>query len=174
MNKLTLIICAITLLWLVWTTFDTEEVKVKNNSHQATDLITPYKLSKDLLAVEEEWLLLQKNVDLAALEKLAMKNKNKNKNNPLNERLLSIGDNNYRLIGVFLSDKQPFILIKQINNQTAKKNADSSNGLLKVILGDEINSGTILTHITSNSITLTTNQTAIEYKLFERSINETS
>jgi hypothetical protein len=157
----------------VWTTFDAEEAKVKKNSHTATEFITPYKLSKDLLAVEEEWLLLQKNFDLAALEKLAMKNKNKN--NPPNERLLSIGDNNYRLIGVFLSDKQPFILIKQIiNNQTANKNADSGNGLLKVILGDEINSGTILTHITSNSITLTTNQTAIEYKLFERSINETS
>jgi hypothetical protein len=171
MNKLTIIICAITLLWLVLATFDNEKTEVKNNALKATELITPYELSKELLPVEEKWLLLQKNFDLAALEKLAAKNKG----NQPNERLLSIGDNNYRLIGVFLSDNEPFILIKQImTNQTAKNNTDSSNGLLKVMLGEEINSGTFLTHITSNSITLTTNDKTVEFKLFERRINETT
>jgi hypothetical protein len=62
MNKLTIIICVITLVWLVLATFDSEKAEVKNNAHAATELITPYKLSKELLAVEEKWLLLQKKL----------------------------------------------------------------------------------------------------------------
>ncbi|MBU2891940.1 hypothetical protein KO495_01225 [Colwellia sp. D2M02] len=174
MNKLTLVISMITLLWLSSDFWEYKSDDSTTDSDMATQVLhTPSELDNELLAVEEDWLAIQASADLAEAEKLALKNVDVA--DP-NENILTIGDNSYNLLGIFMATDNPFILISLRNkskvSRKSKLNHNHSN-TMKVLLGQEITAGIVLSQLSSDKITLKGAKGTFEFKLFERNSNDT-
>lgn len=124
------------------------------------------------LKVEQEWQKLK-------VEQLIPKDNSK-VSTDVNKDILSIGEQEYVLYGVFnaansnelkrLVKNQPkgriendaFILIKALNTP---KNIEAK--MLKVIEGEELSKGVTLAIVTSNSISFKQDDELVEFKLFK-------
>jgi hypothetical protein len=117
----------------------------------------PVLLEKEPLSLETRWLTLQ-------TERENKKNAAKQPSSTAksNQKILSIGDINYQLYGIFSAQKGPFILLK-----------GEDKSLIKLLKGATLNNR-ILFDITSSSIIFSQDQQLIEFKLFEPKNDETT
>ncbi len=184
MNKLTVSLSFLTLLWLSVDLFGVadDEGKVANNK-LSSNFYPPNSLSDALLAIEERWLSLQNEADKAQAEILAAKNKVVEPE--IDEsKLLSFDGKSYQLLGIFVTNTTPFILVKLLkqagdieSNQDKKKKSMQStrkSGVIQIQKGQEISPGITLSELTSNKIVLRGKNKTYEFKLFERSSNDKS
>jgi len=173
MNKLAIAFSFITLVLLGADFFYSNEQDIKNGRSKAsTEFYNPVVISKTPLAIEKHWLDLQKQAELARTEKLAAKNNN---GEPKIDKtkLLTVGDNSYQLLGIFVSENTPFILVKPLEPSNTKQAGNSSSsGIIKLLKGQELTPGIVLTQLTSNKIVLQGENETFEFKLFERSNHE--
>jgi len=161
MIKVSWVLSLLTFIFLSLEFFETvEELPIKKQVKVSQHIVEPLVVINELLDVEKRWLELQKQADLDKANKLANTNKA-----PLNngDKLFTVGDSSYRLLGIFVNQDKPFILVR--------KN-DGSNTVMKIILGQELSTGIVLSELTSNTIKLQGNDEIFEIKLFERNTDE--
>lgn len=179
MNKLTIILSFLTFAWLsvdLFATGDNDETVVSDK--MASKFYPPLSVVESLLAIEEHWMKLQKEDEEAQAEKLARNNKSLEPEVD-KSKLLLIGDDSYQLLGIFVTQSTPFILVKLLSktsDQNSIKNTPSarSSGIIKVLKGQEMSPGITLTELTSSKIILQGKDETFEFKLFERSSNDKS
>lgn len=173
MNKLALLLSFITLLLLSANFFSSNAQEVKNSRGEVTTLLyDPVVISKTPLALENRWLELQNQAELAKAESLAAKNK-KDISTIDKTKLLIVGDNSYQLLGIFVSPSTPFILVKSLNPvSTVQAENTSTSGIIKLLKGQELSLGITLTKLTSSKIVLQGKNETFEFELFKRSNHE--
>ena len=175
MTKIAGVISFITLILLASEFFESgSQLSKANRDNVSQRLVEPITIANELLIVEKEWLALQAQADLDKANKLlAKQNKNEVDNN--DNTLLKIGEGQYQLLGIFVNQDNPFILVKEVNKTAAKKQQKktSPSSVVKVLLGEELSTGIVLTELTSDRIKLQGKDEIFEFKLFERASNET-
>lgn len=167
MNKLTIATSMITLILLSFFSFDSDNQISKNDKGITSKAIHEISmLDKNQLEIEKEWLALQALSDLEKQKKILAKQPESNSN----AKSLTIGGNDYNLLGIFIAQSESFILIspKLIDEKTNQK-----ANMMKILQGQEITAGITLGELTSDKITLKSTEGTFEFKLFERNSNDT-
>lgn len=160
MKFLSVVFSIITLLYMSNDLFSSATLSGKEKTYKDIVAFTAPQLYENKLEIEEDWI--EKKIKPVP-NKLSIDKKNsalKNKEEkPKDDAypLLKIGGENYQLLGIFLNDDIPFILLKA-----------KSSLVKKVVEGKEISSGIFLKKILANKITLSHSGEIIEFKLFER------
>jgi hypothetical protein len=175
MRLVSILLSAITLMYL-GILFVNEEKSDRIEAYTANTpkLVIPAYTSDTQLEVEKVWQQLK-----ADRIKAKQPNKGATDKMPKNKDVLTLGENQYALYGIFNAGKkeaiehdstehngsnsQSFILIKALDKK--EKSADTL--MLKVIQGDELSKGITLVAVTSNSISFKQDNELIEFKLFE-------
>lgn len=124
---------------------------IRESSIKMNDFDSPPVLSAEVLPVETHWLSL-KNERTNALKQVGQ-----SQTQDTSKALLSIGDQRYRLYGIFNERGIPFVLLKGDDTE-----------FIKLKQGDVLNTNATLVEIDVDRIVFTTNDERIEYKLFER------
>lgn len=152
MKLLSLSLSLITLVILTLSTLGDANDKNKTNSVTVNfDFKKPLTLSEKLLPAEVKWNALIKEKE----NKEAENNQSIEKNNLL-KNAVKIGDNNYKLFGVFDNKQSLFIVL--INKDNIR---------LKLALGDTLPGNFTLSEVNTNTIVFSHNNERVEYKLFE-------
>lgn len=155
---------------------DGSESTQRDNQSNQTELVEPSPVITELLKVEEEWLALQSEFD--AKRAVDAERKNNSLTEVDKSKFIKVGEDNYQLLGIFVDDTAPFILLKPLTASTkdkkATKNVERQSGIIKVFKGQELSPGIVLTELTSRTIILQGTDETFEFKLFERSNNESS
>jgi len=182
MKLVAIFMSAVTLVYLVYSFILEQQFDhIVEKTTSSPTLVTPAYISNTPLTVERVWQ------ELKAERIKAKQPVEKNKNNSLkNKDVLTIGENKYVLYGIFNAkfnankqhentniknnsenldehSEQPFILIKNL----VKKNDSEKAFMLKVIQGEELSKGVVLSKVSSNSISFKQNNELIEFKLFD-------
>lgn len=109
----------------------------------------PARLDNTLLEVENKWSEFK--------EKRNIKKPDTNKVDVSTKNILTIGDEEYVLYGIFSENTAPFILLK-----------GKGENSIKLSQGDSLGKSFVLTEINHNIIVFTHSGERIEFKLFER------
>lgn len=128
--------------------------ELNTNNIEVSQISLPQQLSPDLLEVEKTWFAAQKAADDLVRER----NKPKAEEKALKEDLFgfNLDGKEYKLIGTFLVEKKPFIVLKQ------------ESKFIKLFEGDELVAGYKLSTVKANTITFNKENKITEFKLFER------
>lgn len=114
----------------------------------------PKRLGKDLLDVESKWLESKaKRKEAEQPEEEVVRTSN-------TQQILTLGDKNYVLYGIFDEPQAPFILLKE-----------EGAAMIKLAKGDKLSENATLITLQSNKIAFDKNNQIIEFKLFERKNN---
>jgi len=125
-----------------------------NSNLQKITAKAPARVSEKLLVSEEIWQAAKTKRLEEQKKPTAIKVK------PRNQQVLTIGDQEYILYGIFNDPSSPFILLK-----------DEAGQMLKLTKGDKLAEDATLVSLHSNKITFDKNNQAVEFKLFERKNN---
>ncbi len=128
--------------------------KQNQSQVQQTTYAQPKRVSKETLAVEKKWQDLKAERQQATQPEVAIKPIQKN------QQVLTLGDKNYVLYGIFNDPESPFILLKE-----------EGGDMLKLTKGDKLAENATLVTLESNKIAFDKNNQIIEFKLFERKNN---
>jgi hypothetical protein len=170
MRFVSILLSIVTLMYLGYLFVNDEKSdRIETYTAKNPKLVIPAYISDTKLEVEKVWQQLKAD---------RIKSKQPVKDNidetPKNKDVLTLGENQYALYGIFNASKndakehsrntsKAFILIKAL----AQKEKSAEALLLKVMQGDELSKGVTLVSVTSNSISFKQDDELIEFKLFE-------
>lgn len=123
-------------------------------NNKLIEFVQPQRVTKELLLVEKKWqdLKTQRATSSEPTEDVQTK--------PNNQQMLTLGEHNYVLYGIFNDPESPFILLK-----------DESENMIKLAKGGKLTESATLVTLQSNMIAFDKNNQIIEFKLFERKNN---
>lgn len=133
---------------------DNEEISASNSITNGKKVELPKLLSKKYSETDNKWLAIVAENQQASVSKEVLNKEEKDKS-------LVIGEQRFKLYGVFADGDKPFVLLKPENTD-----------LKKVYVNDFLSNGIQLTTVQSNKVTFKKNKETFEFKLFERNKNE--
>jgi hypothetical protein len=151
--KLLPILLSIVVLFYLGVDFIGSISSAKQNHSTASELAftQPKRVGNELLDVEKAWLAIKEQQKQASQPKSELVNISEN------QKILTLGDKNYILYGIFNDPKSPFILLKE-----------EGATMIKLAKGDKLSADATLITLESNKIAFDKNNQIIEFKLFER------
>lgn len=132
----------------------TSSAKQSQSTESELAFTQPKRVGNELLDVEKAWLAIK------AQQKQASQPKTEPVNSSDNQQILTLGNTNYILYGIFNDPEIPFILLKE-----------EGKAMIKLAKGDKLAEDATLVTLQSNKIAFDRNNQIIEFKLFERKNN---
>jgi hypothetical protein len=177
MRLIAILLSVMMLVSLTYTFISQDSLsQLSEQSSNSSKLIIPAYISDTPLEVEKVWQQLK-----ADRIKAELPTKDKMDSVPINEDVLTVGDNRYVLYGIFNAGNEShatnngvassetssnaFILIKTLKSESNKKKESSQ--MRKVVQGEVLSKDVILFSVTSNSISFKQNDELIKFNLFE-------
>lgn len=178
MKVIAIFLSVLMLIYLTYTFVVEDKSSQKSEQVLKTSrLVEPAYISDARLEVEQVWQQLKAD-RIKAKQPIEDKVDNELKS----KDLLTVGDNQYTLYGIFNANKdtsalnnngkpnnlpsQAFILIKALNIKDNKNKPEEAQ-MLKVVQGEELSKGIVLFAVTSNSISFKQAGELIEFQLFD-------
>ncbi len=163
MRGLAIILSVLVLIYLTAGLFDSDAEVIAAKGLSPVSVFSPLAKNPSLLSIESAWLIKPGKRGGSSSNKKSkplLPAKPPAKPEEKNVRILNIAGVDYQLLGIFKRDKRPFVLLKS-----------AKSPVKKVTQGDEVITGVVLSHVSSDRIILTQSGKETIFKLFELTKN---
>lgn len=123
-------------------------------SNATSSISIPKRFNDELLDIEKVWRTLKAEQNQPKSTETVEKDK------PKNQHMLTLGEQEYALLGIFNDPQAPFVLLK-----------DATGNMIKLRKGDKLDENAELVAMQSDKIIFKQDNQSIEFKLFERKTN---